>query len=213
MPGVKTENMVSFRAWIYDPFLFFPLRKVRRAVAECLAEYKDAKILDLCCGTGFQLKLLARQGFSDLHCLDLSEDMLRVARKQDYPIATYTADAVDTGFEDQSVNVVSLSFALHEKTTTTARAVLEEAYRILKPDGRLLIVDFMFDDETKITGRLGITAVERMAGGEHYRNFKNYTHTGGLANLLPEGRFREVRRRRAIAGGGVIVLYEKARPE
>lgn len=207
---ISDNRPSSFSARIYDPFLFFPLRKVRRAVLECLSEYRDKAILDLCCGTGFQLKLLARHGFTDLHCLDLSEDMLSIARKSDYPITTYTADAVNTGFEDGSFDVVSLSFALHEKTTETARGVLKEARRVLKNDGRLLVVDFLFDEETKLTGRLGVTAVERIAGGEHYRNFKNYIRAGGLAGLVDSEDFREIRRRRAIAGGGVIVMYGKA---
>ncbi|MBN2051133.1 MAG: class I SAM-dependent methyltransferase [Spirochaetales bacterium] len=203
------KKKISFDAWIYDPFLFIPLRRVRKIVLECLSDYRRAKILDLCCGTGFQLKLLARNGFSDLHCLDLSEDMLSIARKKGYPITTYHVDAAATGFEDRSFDVVILSFALHEKDAFTARKVLEEAHRVLKMKGRLLIVDFMFDDETRLPGRLGITAVERIAGGEHYRNFKNYIAMGGLKNLLNPKDFTELRRCRVLTGGGIIGLYEK----
>ena len=38
------------------------ISNVRKAVAKKLFEYKDKKILDLCCGTGNQLKILAENG-------------------------------------------------------------------------------------------------------------------------------------------------------
>ncbi len=177
---------------------------------ESLCEYRSAKILDLCCGTGFQLKLLSRNGFTDLHCLDLSQNMLKVARKRGYPITTYHADAVNTVFEDTSFDIVILSFALHEKDTATARSVLAEAHRILKNNGRLIIVDFLFDENTKLIGRWGVTVVEKIAGGEHYRNFKNYIKNCSLACLIRPDKFIEIKRSRVLAGGAVVTMFEKA---
>ena len=63
-------------ARIYDPLLFIAVNPVRKAVARELSVRKEDRILDLCCGTGNQMKLLSRKGFRDLHCLDLSESML-----------------------------------------------------------------------------------------------------------------------------------------
>ena len=76
---MKEEYLSS--AKIYDPMLYLALNPIRLAVMEELSQHKDSVILDLCCGTGNQLKLLSKNGFKNLHCLDLSEAMLNVAEK------------------------------------------------------------------------------------------------------------------------------------
>ena len=51
---MKEEYDLS--ASIYDPLLYLALKPIRLAVLDELLQYKDSSILDLCCGTGNQLK-------------------------------------------------------------------------------------------------------------------------------------------------------------
>ncbi|RLD05365.1 MAG: methyltransferase [Chloroflexota bacterium] len=194
----------------YDPLLYVFIQPLRKAVLNELLEHKDKAILDLCCGTGNQLKLLAKNGFKDLHCLDLSETMLRVAKKGNYPLKIYHQDATETGFEDAAFDVVILSFAIHEKDRETQERMLEEAYRLLNQNGLILIVDFVFDDKTKNIGRWGIRLIEKMAGGEHYANFKKYIQNNGLASLVKEDKFRLVKDSRMGFNGVTISTYQKS---
>ena len=193
----------------YDPLLYVFIQPLRKAVLNELLEYKDKAILDLCCGTGNQLKLLAKHGFSNLHCLDLSEDMLRVAKKGDYPLKIYHQDATETGLDDAAFDVVMLSFAVHEKDRETQERMLDEAHRLLKKDGIILVVDFIFDDKTQNLGRWGIRSIEKMAGGEHYANFKKYIQNNGLASLMKEDKFKFVKSHRMAFNGVTVSKYQK----
>ena len=65
------------------------------------------------------------------------------------PPNSNTQDAAKTNFEDAVFDVVMLSFAVHEKDRETQESMLNEAYRLLKEDVFILIVDFVFDDKTK----------------------------------------------------------------
>ncbi|MFH1850903.1 MAG: methyltransferase, partial [Candidatus Neomarinimicrobiota bacterium] len=62
----------SLVARLYDPLLNWVMRPIRRTVLRELIGDRQAAIVDLCGGTGDQLKLLAHNGFSNLHCVDLS---------------------------------------------------------------------------------------------------------------------------------------------
>ncbi|MBU1534178.1 class I SAM-dependent methyltransferase, partial [Myxococcota bacterium] len=138
----------DFTSKIYDPLLYPALRGIRGAVTRALASHKHSKILDLCCGTGNQLKILSRAGFTDLHCLDISPGMLKVAGRGRPDYRIYEADARSTGFDDGMFDVVILSFAIHEKEPDTQRAMIGEAHRVLKKDGLLLVVDYLFDKKS-----------------------------------------------------------------
>jgi len=114
---MKEEYVSS--ANIYDPMLYLALNPIRLAVMDELSQHKDSSILDLCCGTGNQLKLLSKNEFKNLHCLDLSEAMLKVAKKGEHSIEIYTEDATKTSFDDATFDIVMISFAIHEKDRET----------------------------------------------------------------------------------------------
>lgn len=196
-------------AKIYDPLLSPALKQVRIAVLNELLKYKSKDILDLCCGTGDQLKLLSKNGFKNLHCLDLSDSMLKIARKGNFPIKIYAADAAKTGFKSGSFDVIIISFAIHEKDRNTQESMINEAHRIIKENGLMLIVDFIFDERTMLAGRLGISLIERIAGKEHYRNFRSYIKNNGLSDLIKPEKFELIKSERKFYNGLTISLYRK----
>jgi len=63
-----------------------------------LLKYQEKVILDLCCGTGNQLKLLSKNGFKNLYCLDISDSMLKIARRNAPFIKIYNENATKTSF-------------------------------------------------------------------------------------------------------------------
>ncbi len=204
---MKEEYISS--AKIYDPMLYLAINPIRLAVMDELSQHKDSVILDLCCGTGNQLKLLSKNGFKHLHCLDLSEAMLNVARKGGHPIEIYTEDATKTSFDDASFDIVMLSFAIHEKNRETQEKLVKEAHRLIKEKGVVLIVDYTFDEKTTKLGKMGIDLIERIAGGEHYRNFKGYIANDGLNSLIKTDKFKLIRDSRRTFNGVSISTYQK----
>jgi SAM-dependent methyltransferase len=117
----------------------------------------DEKILDLGCGRGAVLfmvaQLLDRGGTAvgvDLwSTADQSGNSLAAAQKnaeaegvQDR-VELHTADMRDLPFEDHTFNLVLSSLAIHNIPERTGRLLaIDEAVRVLKPDGKLLIADF-----------------------------------------------------------------------
>ena len=203
------KNNYDFAAQLYDPLLFLALKPIRFAVMQELLEYKEKSILDLCCGTGNQLKLLSKNGFKNLHCLDLSAPMLKIAKTDTCPMKIYNEDATKTSFENKSFDIVIISFAIHEKDRTTQKNLIKEAHRLIKKNGLLLIVDFAFDNKTTKFAKIGISIIERMAGKEHYTNFKNYVKNNGLSSLIEQDRFKPVKSVRKAMNGVTISIYKK----
>jgi len=202
----------DFTAKIYDPVFYLALEPIRIGVMDELLEYKEKAILDLCCGTGNQLKLLSKHGFKNLHCLDISDSMLTIAQKNDFPIKIYREDATKTSFRDGAFDIIMVSFALHEKDRKTQEALIEEAYRIMKTGGLMLAVDYVFDSKAAKYSKILINIIERIAGGEHYQNFKNYLQNNGLSSLIKKEKFKLVRHRRMSSGAVMISLYRKISP-
>ena len=203
------KSEYDFIAKIYDPVLYLVLKPIRIAVMKLLLEYKEKSILDLCCGTGNQLKLLSRNGFKDLHCLDISNPMLEIARKNDYRIKIYNEDATKTNFENESFDIVIISFALHEKDRSTQESFIHEAHRLIKKDGFILVVDYNFDNKTPKLVKIGISIIEGIAGKEHYNNFKGYIRNNGLLSLINKDKFKLIKAHKRLFSGVIMSMYQK----
>ena len=101
------------------------------------------RIADLGAGDGTLSRLLARQAES-VHCVDNSPRMVQVgralAKKEHLRNLTYVLGNIEkVPLPDRSIDLALLSQALHH--AENPRHALAEAFRILKPGGRLLILD------------------------------------------------------------------------
>jgi len=203
------KSNYCFIAKIYDPIFYFALKPIRIAVMNELLEYKEKIILDLCCGTGNQIKLLSKHGFRNLYCLDISDSMLEIAKKSDSSIKIYNEDATKTNFGNAFFDVVIISFAIHEKDRNIQQALINEAHRIVKKDGFILVVDYVFDNKTTKLGRILINIIEKIAGREHYRNFKKYIQNKGLLSLIKKDKFKLVKYNRMSYRAVTISMFQK----
>ena len=110
---------------------------------------------DLGCGTG-QLSELLAPFVSEIVAIDESAAMLHAARKRlhSYPNVTVrNGDLAELPLEDQSLDVALLFLVLHY--AADPEAIVREVTRVLKPDGRVLVVDMMPHDRDDLTQRMG----------------------------------------------------------
>ncbi|MDP6795305.1 MAG: ubiquinone/menaquinone biosynthesis methyltransferase [Verrucomicrobiota bacterium] len=115
----------------------------RRVVA--LSNFREGEMgLDLCCGTGdLAIGLVKRGGL--LLGMDLNRPMLRqaavrLAKRGEDRIRLAQADALNLPLGDGTVDLVTIGYGL--RNLANLEAGLREITRVLKPRGRLLILDF-----------------------------------------------------------------------
>ena len=122
--------------------------RLRSSFHQVLAEHGPSQvhqILDVGCSVG--VSTLALHDFypqAKTIGLDLSPYMLSVAKMRDAQgeIAEWRhAKAEETGFEDQSFDIVTLQFVIHELPRQATTDIFQEVYRILNPGGSIALVD------------------------------------------------------------------------
>lgn len=114
-----------------------------RRTAVRMAELKGGEVVaDVACGTGDLAMAFADAGAGRVLGLDFTQNMLDYAedKKRDRPISYRRADAMDLPLEDASVDVVSIAFGI--RNVTDPDRALREFHRVLKPGGRLIVLEF-----------------------------------------------------------------------
>ena len=133
----KTYDQVDGTTFItrllgFDSIRSFLLSQARGDVAE------------LCVGTGINLVYYKSDQISSLTGVDISKGMLNAAEKKasnkSYPITLLHESATSTSLPDQSFDTIVLTFALC--VVDEPINLLKEAKRLLKKNGRLLIMDY-----------------------------------------------------------------------
>ncbi len=118
-------------------------RLVVRKLTEIL-ENPQATILDVACGTGDLSVELSKSGRAKIIGTDFCRPMLAIAReknpKNNFSIPYIEADGMNLSFADQSFDAVTIAFGL--RNFSNWQAGLRELHRVLKPDGKLVILEF-----------------------------------------------------------------------
>ncbi len=140
----------------------------------------DERVLDLGCGRGAVLLMVAKLlprgravGVDLWKTSDQSGNALEVTRRNAQlegvadRVDLHTGDMRALSFEDESVDVVLSSLAIHNIPDAGGRAkAVDEAVRVLRRGGRILIVDINATGEYEARLReRGMTEVERHAVG------------------------------------------------
>ena len=190
---------------LYDLAFGHMFYALRRRVAAAVERDGLYPWLDVCCGTGSQLRGHA----PDLVVcgLDKNLGMVRYAAARAPGLPFVCGDAGHLPFKDSSFRAVSVSFGLHDKSSDLRRAMMAEARRVLAPGGRFIAVDFENPWSARSrAGALAVRAVERLAGGEHYRNGRDFLSRGGLRAFLRESGFVETARHDVEIGSISVIV-------
>lgn len=118
----------------------------RKKIADELKEMKPQHILDIATGTADVAITLARLNPKKITGIDLSEGMLEIGRKKvtekklDSCIWLEKGDAENLQFPDNYFDAVTVAFGV--RNFENLPKGLSEIYRVLKPGGKLLILEF-----------------------------------------------------------------------
>ncbi|QDT80423.1 class I SAM-dependent methyltransferase [Gimesia maris] len=101
---------------------------------------KNLKVVELFCGQGTGLNALEKLGFHSLAGVDLSPCLLQ---QYQGTAQLYVADCRDLKFEDGSRDVLIVQGGLHHLSVLPddLKKTLQEMHRVLRPGGRVVIVE------------------------------------------------------------------------
>ncbi len=125
----------------YDEVWTNHMRGLTQELIELLEPWEGAKALDLTCGTGYATGLLAERTSAKVVGVDRSEGMLAAARENYGDECEFVrADALEylRGCEDASFDIVTNCWALGYLRPW---AVVKEISRVLRPGGKVAIID------------------------------------------------------------------------
>ncbi|WP_223425205.1 bifunctional demethylmenaquinone methyltransferase/2-methoxy-6-polyprenyl-1,4-benzoquinol methylase UbiE [Tateyamaria pelophila] len=141
-------NSVASKYDIMNDVMSMGIHRIwKEAMMDWLAPRPGQNLLDVAGGTGdISFKFLKRAGYGHATVLDLTEPMLVEGRKraeadkmQD-SLDWVVGDAMALPFADNSFDVYTISFGI--RNVTRPQEALAEAYRVLKPGGRLMVLEF-----------------------------------------------------------------------
>lgn len=117
------------------------------AMMDWLAPRPDQRLLDVAGGTGdISFRFLDRAPQASAVVLDMTESMLVEGRKRAEAgnlaekLNWVVGDAMALPFQDNSFDRYTISFGI--RNVTRIPDALSEAYRVLKPGGRLMVLEF-----------------------------------------------------------------------
>ena len=140
-------DSVAARYDLMNDVMSMGLHRAWKAYTVAVAQVKPGhRVLDIAGGTGDMAKAFARQAGPEglvVHT-DINETMLRTGRDrlldEGLALPTATCDAEHLPFRSASFDRVCVAFGL--RNMTHKDAALAEMCRVLKPGGRLLVLEF-----------------------------------------------------------------------
>jgi ubiquinone/menaquinone biosynthesis C-methylase UbiE len=122
-----------------------------------LGDIKGKNILDVGAGTGRAAAPLAKMG-AEVTALDVSEQMLKELKKKNSKIETVVGDAESLPFPDKSFDAVVAAFLIvHLKDPAR---FFDEAYRVLKDGGMLVISNINQKEPPEVKTSAGVIKIE-----------------------------------------------------
>lgn len=139
------DNIAENFDHTFDGFLasFF-----KKFINQTLAFDYRAKVLDIGCANGTLLSMLANKREMEGYGLDISSEMVRVASQLHPEFSFQQGTAEELPFENGTMDVITCSASFHH-FPSPAR-FLQEAYRVLNQDGKLVIAEIHIPVVTKL---------------------------------------------------------------
>ena len=137
------QNRFDKWAETYDKSIlnYLIFNSVRKKICNILGNLEDKKVLDVGCGTGTLLKELAEKNPNSYFIgIDSSKKMIEAADKKKIKnLEFFIRNSENLNFPEERFDYILSSFSFHH--WPNQEKSIENCYRILKKQGKLIIVD------------------------------------------------------------------------
>lgn len=135
------------RPWLIDLILWGNYERLRDAALEALGDRLDGRTLQIACVYGdisqrIRARLAPAAGFDILDVVRAQLDNVARKLRGDPRVGLIHADSSALDIESGTYDRALLFFLLHEQPDEVRRRTVSEALRIVKPGGRLVILDY-----------------------------------------------------------------------
>ena len=192
IPQHKISGLYDGMAWYYDVWAHFTEKKAQDKAIE-LSKIKDGlTILDVAVGTGNLFNRILKRNPSGFNIgIDISKGMLTKAKSKllKQPNQNYSLDigsAFDIKMNKHAVDILFNNYMFDLIPFNQMGAVIDEFFRVLKPSGKLVLVN--------------MTKAERIGAGLYERIYRIFPSLmGGCRgvqqnNILTEYGFKVISR-------------------
>ena len=146
MDQLEKNSIEEFSKWAdyYDnPLTSITFKQTNAKIVTLLDPKHNSSLLDVGCGSGILIKnLINLSRGMKLYGLDITPNMVRVAKRKftnNSSVEITLGSAVNMPYKDNSFDYVTCASSFHHHPDPIQSA--KEMVRVLKPDGKLLILD------------------------------------------------------------------------
>ena len=165
----------------------------------------DKKLIDVACGTGDIAKLYLKNvsKFSDITCVDPNKGMIKKGKEKLNKFKNLKwieANAESLPLLKNSFDFYTISFGM--RNTKDLNKTLSEAYRVLKPGGRFLCLEFskiqnsnlefLYESYSKLIPSIGKLIVGKKEPYEYLiKSIKDFVNQDELLEIMTNNGFKE----------------------
>ena len=191
----------------------------KRTLLNMMNPSQNKKLIDVACGTGDIAKLFLKQvnTSSQITCVDPNKEMINIAKRK---LSHFTnlnwvvAPAEQLPIADSSFDFYTISFGL--RNTKNLNKALSEAYRVLKPGGRYLCLEFskiqnpslnfIYKNYSKIIPSIGKLVVGEKEPYEYLiKSIEAFINQEELLDLMYKNSFENCSYRNI--SGGIVSIH------
>ena len=213
-------NKVYDKYDLMNEFMSLGIHRIwKKDLIQLMNPSKEKKLIDVACGTGDLGKLyLDSVGANQkILCVDPNKGMIKKGKsklKKYKNIKWIIASAENLPIQDNSCDYYTISFGL--RNTKNLNKALSEAYRILKPGGRYLCLEFskiensnlnsFYKNYSKLIPLIGKIVVGEKEPYEYLINsIENFITQPQLINLMEKNKFQNCTYRNL--SGGIVAIH------
>ena len=179
----------------------------------------NKRLVDVACGTGDIAKLFLNYVNKDsqITCVDPNKEMIKKAKEKlniYKNLEWIIASAEKLPLSENSYDFYTISFGL--RNTTNLDKALAEAYRLLKPGGRYLCLEFskiqnrsldlIYKNYSKIIPTIGKYVKKKKEPYEYLiKSIKNFINQDELIDLMKKNNFQNCKYRNL--SGGIVSIH------
>ena len=216
----KVFNKVFDKYDLMNDFMSLGIHKIwKKNLIFWMNPSKNKKMIDVACGTGDigKLYLDSTSKNEEIFCIDPNKRMIEKGKKKliNYKnVKWLIGSAENLPIKNDSFDYYSISFGL--RNTKNLNKALSEAYRVLKPGGHFLCLEFskienenlniIYKNYSKIIPEIGKTIVGDKKPYEYLiKSIKKFVNQNQLIELMKKNKFTNCTFRNL--SGGIVAIH------